>query len=149
MTRMTQPSSTLNTGLSFQNEVSRRVRVAPNTLDFHCCPVQRPRRRSLCYCKAVFFCTVLTLGLTLLPFLLSFNTQLLPERTVVSCLPAFQPFSWCLCSRDQILQSDFSLHFPSAGELDVDDSSIPTRQLRRLRCCFCMASFCLNYCCRM
>lgn len=58
-----------------------------------------PWRCSLHYCKAVLLHAVLTLGFTLPPFLLSFSTQPLPERTTMSCLPAFQHLSWCLRSQ--------------------------------------------------
>lgn len=148
---MTQPSSTLNTGLSLQNDVCTWARVTANALDFLFRPVQRPLKMFLPLLSGCFWCCRgggVDIRVHASDISIVFQ-QPLPERTPVSCLPAFRH---CPCSRELQIKS-CTVTWGFALPLQVNSTwttpVFPPDYFQCCRCCLCMASFCLDSCCRL
>lgn len=93
-------------------------------------PFKGPRRCSHHYWRPVFVHAVLTLGLN--PFRRFYCLLTHKHFPKGRRCPVYLHSNICCGTLDQILQSDSRFcRFSRAGELDVDDSSVPARQLQR------------------
>lgn len=132
---MTQPSSTLNTGLSLQNDVCTWARVTANTLDFLFRPVQRPLKMFPPPLSGCFWCCH---GGSVDIRVHAPDISIVFKRTTTSWknggvlftyIPTFFPVRVFAGTSDQISRSDLRFRFAFAGELNMDDAGVSTRPL--------------------